>query len=163
MPSHTAKVGLPEVGSEHPVGIVSGNLAGRPGHLRFRLQAGWPLGPTLAAVAVDSAPGPPHSGFRRPNRGTGRDSKTKGNKHPTYIYIYAYFDMYMYIHLSICGLYRPLVGGLVEVSLWEPEASLSEPPVRDPSELSCRLREAFAQTEDAGPAHAFDSHQAIHE
>ena len=56
MSSHTAKVGLPEVGSEHPVGIASGNLAGRPGHLRFGLQAGWPLGPTLAAVAVDSAP-----------------------------------------------------------------------------------------------------------
>ena len=63
MPSHTAKVGLPEVGSEHPVGIASGNLAGRPGHLRFGLQAGWPLGPTLAAVAVDSAPERRAQGF----------------------------------------------------------------------------------------------------
>ena len=72
MSSHTAKVGLTEVGSEHPVGVASGNLAGRPGHLRFGLQAGWPYGPTLAAVAADSAPGPPGSGFRRLNRATGR-------------------------------------------------------------------------------------------
>ena len=77
MPSHTAKVGLTEVGSEHPVGVASGDLAGRPGHLRFGLQAGWPLGPTLAAVAVDSAPEPPGLGICRLNRATGRVLKKK--------------------------------------------------------------------------------------
>ena len=40
--------------------------------LRFGLQAGWPYRPALAAVAVDSAPGPPGSGLRRLNRATGR-------------------------------------------------------------------------------------------
>ena len=81
MPSHTAKVGLTEVGSEHPVGVASGDLAGRPGHLRFgTLQAGWPLGPTLAAVAVDSAPEPPGPGFRRLCRATSRVLKTETNQ-----------------------------------------------------------------------------------
>ena len=63
MRSHTAKVGLTEVGSDHLVGVASGDLAGRPGHLRFALQAGWPFGPTLAAVAVDSAPERRAQGF----------------------------------------------------------------------------------------------------
>ena len=92
MPSHTAKAGLTEVGSEHPVGVASGDLAGRPAHLRFGLQAGWPLGPTLAAVAVDSAPEPPGSGFRRLNRATGWVLKLK------HMYIYIYM-LYIRVHL----------------------------------------------------------------
>ena len=71
MRSPTADLGLTEVWSEHPVGVASAILAVRPGHLRFGLLAGWPLRPTLAAVAVISAPEPPGAGFRRLNRATG--------------------------------------------------------------------------------------------
>ena len=111
-------MGLTEVGSEHPVGVASGNLAGRPGHLRFGLQAGWPLGPTLAAVAVDSAPEPPGSRFCRLNRATGRVLTTYiyiyiyiyicvytyGYTHMhmyIYIYIYIYMYIYIYIHMTL--------------------------------------------------------------
>ena len=49
--------------SEHPLGTASGNLAGRLGRLPFGLQAGWPLGLSLAGVAVDSAPERRAQGF----------------------------------------------------------------------------------------------------
>ena len=80
--THTAVVALTGGGSR--------TLCGRHMRLplrllRFGLQAGWPYGPALAAVAVDSAPGPPGPGFRRLNRATGRVCKTK-----KYIYICIY-------------------------------------------------------------------------
>ena len=55
------------------------------GSLRVGLQAGWPYGPPLAAVAVDSAPGPLSLVFRCLNRTTSRVPPPNTTNTKTYI------------------------------------------------------------------------------
>ena len=74
------------------MGATNGGMADHPAWLDKAStavesdKAGWPYGPALAAVAVDSAPGPPGPGFRRLNRATGRVRKKNEsfNRGPTH-------------------------------------------------------------------------------
>ena len=74
-------MGLTGLGQKFPVGATHGGMADQPTWLDKAStalesdKAGWPYGPTLAAVAVDSVAWPPGRAYCRLNRATGGYAK----------------------------------------------------------------------------------------
>ena len=77
--SHTAEVGLTGAGSQYPVGVASGNLAGRPAGwvTAFRAAGGLALWAGLSRRGCGFGTWAAGPGVRRLNRATGRVCKNK--------------------------------------------------------------------------------------